>query len=774
MKLTRRNFLAWASLSAVGAVSCDIFREGEMELQSPALLPEDLVKGTDNWFATLCRQCPASEGIIVRVMEGRAKKIRGNPGYPVNWGKQSVRCDGGLQALYHPDRVSGPRWRPSNVARGDLANYQPVTWAEALDLLKRELTARGDGLMLATEPLRGHLGMIAGRFASSLGGRQLGFEALDQTTYRAAVKAVFGQDLLPDFDIAHANRIISFGADFLSTWISPTRWSVGYGEFRQGAGRQRRGQLIQVEPRFSLTAANADKWLPIKPGTEGYLALSIASVILEDGLAPSNVINQLTGNNPAALNAFRPDVVGPLLELPQGLLGGQSDSDLIHDLAHDLAEHGPSLALGGDSAAAHSNGLFNLQAIYALNYLLGSVGQPGGVRFNPGSPLPNLPATAQTGSLRDWVELADNLRNGNTRLLLLHQADLVHGLPASVGLRDALQSNGLFIASFSPFVDETSALADLILPDRIYLEDWGDDIPEPGPGYQMLGLQQPVVNPVDDLDPRSFGDVLLTLAQELGHEDQLPWNSLRDALRQSVTELYNLNRGTSTEANSADDLWNLMLRQGGWWDPRDTGPGAVTPPSGLLGRIAGMAQPPRFSEGGEMYLLPFAHNSLLDGRNAHIPWDQAAPDPLTSVTWQTWVEINEGTARGLGLREGDVAEIRSSQGSIRAVVYPTPALPPNVVGIPLGQGHQAHGSAYATGGLAGENANVLDLLSVSQVTESGGLAWAANKVSVSGTGESLKISKFEGDFSAREIANTGDPAAGEPIIKTVTGEEDAY
>jgi hypothetical protein len=216
-----------------------------------------------------------------------------------------------------------------------------------------------------------------------------------------------------------------------------------------------------------------------------------------------------------------------------------------------------------------------------------------------------------------------------------------------------------------------------------------------------------------------------------------------------------------------------MLRQGGWWDQRETGPAAVDPPSGLLARLAGMAREATFSDGGGFYLLPFAHNSLLDGRNAHIPWSQAAPDPLTTVTWQTWVEINEGTAKGLGLREGDIAEIRSSQGSIKAVVYPTPALPPNVVGIPLGQGHHNHGSAYATSGVEGENANVLDLLSVSQVTENGSLAWAANKVSISGTGESMRVSKFEGSYTAREIVN-GDAASGERIIKTVSGEEGGH
>ena len=99
MKLTRRNFLAWAGLSSIGAVACDVFQEGEFELQSPVMQPEDLVKGRDNWYSTLCRHCPSNEGVLVRVMEGRAKKIQGNPNYPTNQGKQSARCDGGLQAL---------------------------------------------------------------------------------------------------------------------------------------------------------------------------------------------------------------------------------------------------------------------------------------------------------------------------------------------------------------------------------------------------------------------------------------------------------------------------------------------------------------------------------------------------------------------------------------------------------------------------------------------------------------------------------------------------
>ena len=760
MKLTRRNFLAWAGLSAVGAVACDVFQEGELRIQSPRDLPEDLVKGRDNWYATLGRQSTGGEGVIVRVMEGRAKKIQGNPKYPVNRGKQGVCSEAGLQALYHPDRISGPMRRTGPRGSGQ---FQSIAWEpEALDILKRELQNHGQDMVLITEPLRGHLGMIAERFAASIGGKHLGFETLDNTTYQAAIKQVFGQDLLPDFDIANANFLLSFGADFLSTWGSSTRLSTAYGEFRQGAGRQERGTLVQVDPRFSLTAANADRWLPIKPGMEGYLALSLAYVIISEGLqAPGVNVDALTGGQgAAALEAYRPEAVAAMLELPPEIHEGHSAAEFVRELAHDFAGHRPSIAIGGDNAGAHTNGLFNLQAIYALNYLVGSVGETGGIRFNPGSPLRDLPATANVGSLQDWAEVANSIRSGRTRLVLLHDADPVHGLPASVDFAGALNRDEVFIVSFSPFLNETSIMADLILPDRVFLEDWGDDIPEPGPGHQIIGMQQPVVNPLSDLDPRSFGDLMLSMAQEMGQESALPWTGVEAALRESVDRLFDMNRGTSREVDSAGALWSLMLQQGGWWSESDTGP-TPNAPSGLLNQIAASGSEPGFSGSGDYYLLPFAHNSLLDGRNAHLPWMQAVPDPITTITWQTWVEINHRRAAELNLREGDVVRIESADGYITALVYPNPALPPNVVAVPLGQGRYS-GSQYVSGSDPRESSNVMDLLSPGHTAETGALAWAANRVRIVPTGESLKVSKFEGSFPAREIAIT----EGEEIIKT--------
>jgi anaerobic selenocysteine-containing dehydrogenase len=692
-------------------------------------------------------------------MEGRAKKIQGNPKYPVNEGKQSVRSEVGLQALYHPDRIAGPMQRTGPRGSGQ---YRSIQWEpEALDILRRELRARSQGMVLITEPLRGHLGMIADRFASSAGGRHLGFEALDDTTYRTAIKNVFGQDRLPDFDIGNANYVISFGADFLSTWGSSTRLSKAYGDFRQGAGRQSRGYLVHVDPRFSLTAANADEWLPIKPGMEGYLALSLAYVILSEGMQASGVdVDALTnGQGSAALEAFAPERIAGQLGIPEGVHEGKSGADKIRDLANNFSHHEPAIALGGGSAGAHSNGQFNLAAIYALNYLVGSVGAKGGVRFNPGSVLGNLPAAASVGSLQAWAGVANNIRNGTTRMVLVHDANPVHGLPASLAFENALDRDDLFIVSFSSFMDETTIMADLILPDRVFLEGWGDDIPEPGPGYRVIGMQQPVVNPLSDLDPRSFGDLLLSMAQELGQESELPWTSVEAALKESAESLYKTGQGTSRHAVSAGDLWNLMLQQGGWWDEDATGP-TPSAPAGLLSNIASQGREPGYSGGGDFYLQPFAHNSLLDGRNAHIPWMQGLPDPITTVTWQTWVELNSHKAEQMGLREGDVVRVQTDSGAITGLVYPNPALPPNVVAVPLGQGRRT-GSEYATGGDPRESSNAIDLLSASHLTENGALAWAGHMARVTPTGESMKIAKFEGIFPAREVGLT----PGEEIIK---------
>ena len=132
MKPTRREFLKLSGIGTLGAVifnGCGIPEE-EITIQSSAQMPEDLVSGLEAWYATSCGHCSVNEGIIVRVIEGRAIKIEGNPDHPVNRGKTSVRCQSGLQELYNPDRLTGPLRR--NGERGS-GSFEPISWEEAID-----------------------------------------------------------------------------------------------------------------------------------------------------------------------------------------------------------------------------------------------------------------------------------------------------------------------------------------------------------------------------------------------------------------------------------------------------------------------------------------------------------------------------------------------------------------------------------------------------------------------------------------------------------------
>ncbi|PKB62095.1 MAG: hypothetical protein BZY79_00440 [SAR202 cluster bacterium Casp-Chloro-G4] len=725
--MTRRQFMTYVGGSAAGAVvfqACGVPAD-ELLVQAPVEMPEDLVTGLDNWYATLCRQCSTSEGIVVRVMEGRAKKVEGNIDYPINQGSHSARCEAGLQALYHPDRIRGPMVRVGERGSGQ---FREISWEDALGRLTEQLqNIQNDGnqssVVMATDPVGGHLGGVVERFVSKYGGRHMGYEPMERTTVRRAIKHVFGQDTMPDFDIENSNVVLSFGADFLNTWGSPVRHARGYGEFRQGD--RERGDFIHVDSRFSMTAANADKWVFVNPGTEGLLALSIAQVIIDEGLGDAAAAQALTNNGRFNLGAFAPDNVA-------GATGVSAER--IHEVAVQFASHGPSVAIGGGSAGAHTNGFANLVAIYSLNQLVGSVNKPGGVILNPTSPFKDVPVTAGVDSFADWHRLAEEMRNGGVQVLMVRDADLFHGLPQATGFKGA-SFNVPLIVSFSGFIDDTTAMSDLVLPQHNSLEDWGSDIPDAGPGYQTVGFQQPVVRPFfehrgEHLGTRNFGDTLMAVALGLEMDLELPGDTFQDVLKDGARQLFEENRG-SVKAVTFEGFWNGLLQRGGWWDDskKETHVFAASP----------LVEVPQASfSNRDFYLMPFATTGIGDGRGAALPWMQATPDPITSATWQTWVEINMHTAEELGISEGDVVRITSDAGSIEALAYPHPGVSPNVVAVPVGQGHIA-GGRYAKD----RGSNVYSILDASSDSTTGALAWAATKVDIVKTGEWKRVPKLE-------------------------------
>ena len=590
---------------------------------------------------------------------------------------------------------------------------------------------------MVTEPLGGHVGMVVERFVSRYGGRHVPYEPLERTVVRRAIKQVFDQDVMPDFDIENSAYVLSFGADWLNTWTSPVRYSRGYGEFRQGD--RDRGTFVHADSRFSMTAANADQWLYVEPGSEGILALSIAQVIVSQGLGNKAAADQLTAS--FNLDDFAPQIVAS--KISRAVKADRTVED-IEQVAHDFAEHGTSVAFGGGSAAAHTNGLFNLAAIYSLNYLVDSVGEPGGIVFNPKSPLGDLPAAPATASFADWRRLTSEMDQGRVKVMMVHGADPFYGLPDGTGFRRA-SFNVPFIFSFSGTMDDTTAMADLVLPVHDPLEAWGTDVPDPGPGYQMVGFQQPVVRPFFEgrgrhLGTREFSDVLMTISQELEIDLGLPGETFKEVLQEGARRLFDLGRG-SVNAPDFRSFWNGVLQRGGWWDvgakSTDRAPSRVpalpAPQDPLFAGSAGSFP---------MHLIPFASTSLTDGRGAALPWLQATPDPITTATWQTWVEINSSVADEKGINEGDVVRITSAQGSVEALAFPNPGTPTDIVSVPVGQGHRA-GGRYAKD----RGANILSILDPISDTETGALAWAATRVKLDKTGDWVRVPKFENTVS---------------------------
>src|SRR5262252_307498 len=293
--MKRREFII---LSGIGATSASLLSAcGHPEEKLiPALIPDDeYVPGIDYWKPSTCGMCPAGCGIIVRTREHKANKIEGNPLHPVNLGALCARGQAGLQVLYNPDRLTGPLKLVGARGSGEFA---PISWDEAIGTLAgklREIKSQGraSDVLFATNDRQGVTGHLAAGFMINYGSTRVFADDAAEEVATNSYTQSYGAALTPFFDIANARYLVSFGARFLETWHSPVMYSLAYSEFRRtGSGRNGphpRGKFVHVEPRMSLTAANADEWLPAAPGTEGLVALAIAQVIIAESLVANAV-----------------------------------------------------------------------------------------------------------------------------------------------------------------------------------------------------------------------------------------------------------------------------------------------------------------------------------------------------------------------------------------------------------------------------------------------------------------------------------------------------
>ena len=631
--MNRRDF--FKIVATTGATAAASGCRPATEAILPLVVPnEQLVPGVASWFATVCRECPAGCGVIARNREGRVVKLEGNPDHPVNHGGLCVRGQAALQGAYHPDRFAGPQRRDAGALRA-------TGWDEAIKSLAEKLTAaRGAkrGVAVVTQLENGSVGTLLDRWVQAVGARpRVTFEPFGHEAIRAANRAVFGRDAVPSYAFEDAQVVLNFGADWVETWINNVHYAGVWA--RQHAFREgRTGTTIHVEPRQSLTAATADEWIRNAPGTEAMLALAVLKTMVEGG---------------AADRAF----AGVVASVDVKRVADESgvSSEAIKRMAEAFGRAKPGLAIAGGAAASGSNATQVQIAVSLLNAAAGNVGKT--VRFGPDW------AYGRVTPYADVAKLVQAMAAGEIDVLVLGPGvNPVFTLPGGLKTRDAL-AKVPFIVSFANQPDDTTALAHLVLPDTHWLESWGDYSPREG----VVGLLQPTMAPARDSRP--MGDVLLTVARAvLGTEEgkgPLPWTTFEQYVK------------ASWEGVAKGDLAAIQ-RQGGVW--KDVPAAAV---SGKPPAVDAAAA--KFDGAASGYaLLAFPSVRWYDGRGASRAWLQEAPDPLTSVAWDSWVEIAEETAKSLGITRGDLVKVSSPHGSIELPAYPTPTLHPKSVAIPIG------------------------------------------------------------------------------------------
>ncbi|MCE3222010.1 MAG: Nitrate reductase [Nitrospira sp.] len=700
MKLKRRTFIKALGLAAAGSFlpGC----EREVHHLVPYVLPDDeIVPGVADWYASTCRECQAGCGVVVRVMEGRAKKIEGNSEHPLNQGKLCAKGQAALQGLYNPDRIREPLRRPEREGRRP---FEPLAWEEALTQLTERLRKVQGPVIMISRPLSGTLAELVSTFMRAIDGELYFYEPGADLPLRAASRAAFGMDAWPHIDLAGSDYVLSFGAPFLEGWLSPVSLGIAYGQMRQGRPLTR-GRFVQVEPRLSLTGASADRWIPIRPGTAGLLAMGIGQILLAE--RPSALPETQRRTYERIYGDIPLDRIAALTDIPR--------EELVRT-AREFGSAGAPLAIGGGAACAHTNATESLAAIQGLNVVTGRIGRPGGLRFyEPAlfSGTQSIPWLTE----RSLGELAQRALS----VVLLYDSNPLHTAPPSIPLRRLFEQAD-FVASFSPFMDDSTSAADLILPDHSPLESWGDHVQPTSFPTAIVSLSQPVVTPL--YDTRAVGDTFLSLAHRLGLSG-FPRETFHAFLQDRWRRLLSEQAGTHGEEAFAA-AWAHHVQQGGWWGRpgRELTVTAAPPP---------LPHVPATFDGDDqnwpLYFHPYPSPSLGQGRGANLPWLQELPDALTSAMWGTWAEINPHTAQAHGIRQGDIVRIVSRYGSIEVPALYYPAIRPDVIAVPMGQGHQEYGRYASRRGV-----NPQSILAPLFDHRTGVLASAATRVRIEATG----------------------------------------
>jgi menaquinone reductase, molybdopterin-binding-like subunit len=695
MKIDRRSFLSFVVGGAAGTaltpIPWKLTDDSSIWTQMWPWTPVP-ADGAVNFADTVCALCPGGCGITVRKIDKRAIKIEGKSGHPVNGGGICLRGLSGLQLLYGPTRVKQPLKR---VGKRGAGQWEPISWDAAIEEVANnlnEIAAAGKANEVAciAESDRGTVPGLLNRFLQAYGSPNFIKMPASEDAYELAIKKMHGVAATVGYDVENADFVISFGSGVIQGWGAPVRMIRANSTWKASGA-----SLTQVEARRSITAAKADKWLPIKPGTEATLALGLAHLIVKHH--PHQKFNSAEFSTlKAALKAYYPTKVADETGI---------DEDVLVKLAGTFAMAGRPLALYGKGGGNTPGSVGEAMAVHTLNALVGNINKKGGVWLLDSSEPVKWPEFAKaagaagarvdgagSGPYKDTQYLSNRLAealltdNYPLQALFVSKANPLYALPDSRNVKQAFAKIP-YIVSFSSYMDETAAYADLILPNHHYLERL-EDVPSPR-GYpeKMMLLAKPAIEP--QFDTRHTGDAVMALAGAVGGSvaAAFAWENYGAFLQEAL-----------------GDYWDTLQEQG---YVVIEGSALATDPAAL--NFAGLNAGLIVLEGGEseypLVFMPYDSLRLSSGYIGDTPFMIKTVEDTVLKGKDSLVEINPATAKKAGLREGAAAMIETPRGSARVRVHLYDGIRPGVIAMPRGLGHSAY-DKY----LAGKGVNVNKLI----------------------------------------------------------------
>lgn len=661
--LARREFLTVMGASmAMATFSCA--RRPVHKIIPYAIRPEEITPGVSTYYASTSRECRCGCGLLVKTREGRPIKLEGNPDDPINRGTLCAQGQASLLNLYDVDRLTQP------VAHDRASgSSKKISWVDADQAIQNKLKTAARVRVLSSEIFSPSTERLIGEFLGAFSnGSHIQYEAVSYEDLAQSQAQSYGAALIPHYHFERAEVIVSLGADFLTSWLSPTEFNGQWVKSRKldskDPAHAKLSKFYCFEPSVTTTGASADERFPIRPGDELKVAMALAYELL---------INQKRSRwagdatITSAISSYRPETVAQDI-------GIQNGAEKIRQIARDLwAARGKSLVVGGGLQSQTRDAVVLQNGVNLLNSVLGNEGVTvdGTAGFRD-----------QRVDFSAFQKLVSDMKAGAVDVLILYRSNPMYASPRTLlGLEDAIKKVPLVVA-VTDREDETARLADYVLPDHHYLENWGDSSVWRG----VYNLQQPAISPI--FDTRAFEDTLFAWIKGAGLKasglstQAADWHGYLQANWRET--LFKQQR----TAGDFEAFWEGVLRDGVFVPVQ----AANAQPTARNFKPAALGSVPKFTPTPEgVWLSLYQSIQMGDGRHANNAWLQELPDSIAAISWDNFLNVGVEAARLLGVGENDVVEVRSGDVSVQLPVHVQPGMHSSSVSVAIGYGRRSVG-----------------------------------------------------------------------------------